>query len=73
MIDDIKILSTLGPSTLFPKIIQKLDKMGVDIFRINLSHTPMEEVEKTIEKIVQAKKINLIPIFPSRSNNSRAA
>ncbi len=49
-----KILCTLGPATLSPKMIRKLDKMGVDIFRINLSHTPMEDVEKIIEKIIQA-------------------
>lgn len=56
MSEGIKILCTLGPSTMAPAMIKKLDEMDVDIFRINLSHTPLEEVEKTIERIVHATR-----------------
>ncbi len=34
-----KIICTLGPSSLKKSIISKFKKLGVDIFRINLSHT----------------------------------
>lgn len=45
------IIATLGPSSLKKKIIEKMDLSGVDLFRINLSHTKLNEIEKTIIKI----------------------
>lgn len=45
----IKILCTLGPASLTPEVIRGLDDRGVDLFRINLSHTPLEAVASTIE------------------------
>jgi len=45
----IKILATLGPASLHPEVIRGLDDQGVDLFRINLSHTPLEAVEGTID------------------------
>ena len=50
----IKILSTLGPSSLKEGVIRRLDHLGVDIFRINLSHTKLELLEKQIETIQHA-------------------
>jgi len=47
----IKILATLGPSSLNRETIEKLTSMRVDLFRINLSHTKLENVNKTIEDI----------------------
>jgi pyruvate kinase len=47
----IKILCTLGPSSLRPEIIKGLDQRGVDLFRLNLSHTEVEEVEPLVELI----------------------
>lgn len=44
----IKILCTLGPASLVPDVIRALDERGVDLFRINLSHTPLEDVESAI-------------------------
>lgn len=44
-----KILCTLGPASLRPEVITELDRRGVALFRINLSHTPSETVESTIE------------------------
>ena len=49
----VQILCTLGPSSLRPDVIEGLDKRGVDLFRINLSHTPLEAVAPTIERIQQ--------------------
>jgi len=43
------ILCTLGPASLRPDIIKDLDARGIDMFRINLSHTPPDAVESTIE------------------------
>jgi pyruvate kinase len=44
----IKIFCTLGPSSLNPEVIESLERRGVDLFRINLSHTPPEEVDGVI-------------------------
>jgi pyruvate kinase len=47
----IRILCTLGPASLKPEVIRQLDDRGVDLFRINLSHTPLERFEPTIELV----------------------
>ena len=47
----IKILCTLGPASLRGDVIRALEERGVDLFRINLSHTPPEQVEPTIALI----------------------
>jgi pyruvate kinase len=49
----IKILCTLGPASLAPGVIEGIDGLGVDLFRINLSHTPLEAVRTTIELVQQ--------------------
>ena len=47
----IKILCTLGPASLRPDILRGLDERGTDLYRINLSHTSLEQIEPTIELI----------------------
>lgn len=47
----IKILATLGPSTLDREKLKQLEEEGVDLFRINLSHTPLSELKSMIEFI----------------------
>ncbi|MGH2596519.1 MAG: pyruvate kinase [Actinomycetota bacterium] len=47
----IKILCTLGPASLSAEILRGLDERGTDLYRINLSHTPLEKIEPTIELI----------------------
>jgi pyruvate kinase len=47
----IRILCTLGPASLKPDVIRSLDERDVDLFRINLSHTPLGAVESTIELV----------------------
>jgi len=54
-----KILVTIGPASLNKDKILKLEKRGVDLFRINLSHTKVEDLESTIEKI---QGWSLIPV-----------
>mgnify|MGYP006084613049 CR=1 FL=1 len=46
-----KILATIGPSSLNSKTIKKMSQQGVSLFRINLSHTKLDEVKEVIEKI----------------------
>jgi ATP sulfurylase len=45
------VLCTLGPASLTRGVIERLDERRVDLFRINLSHTPLERVAETIETI----------------------
>lgn len=45
------VLCTLGPASLNRSVIERLDERRVDLFRINLSHTPLEQVAETIETI----------------------
>ena len=46
-----RILCTLGPPSLEADVIRGLDERGIDLFRINLSHTPLDAVVPTIEFI----------------------
>ena len=46
-----QIFATLGPSSLQEDTIRELDYEQVSLFRINLSHTPLDAVAPTIEKI----------------------
>ena len=43
-----KILCTLGPSSLNKTTVKSLDKQGVDLFRINLSHAPLDDLEEVL-------------------------
>jgi pyruvate kinase len=47
----VKILCTLGPASLHGEVITQLDDRGVDLFRINLSHTPAERLEEIVARI----------------------
>ena len=46
-----KILATLGPSSLNERTVKEMSRNNVSLFRINLSHTPLEMVSDTIKKI----------------------
>lgn len=48
---NIKILATLGPSSFQKSTVQKMDDLGVDIFRINLSHTKIGELAGIIKNL----------------------
>ena len=43
-----KVICTEGPSSLKPKVIRELEALGVSLFRINLSHTSLEDVRPAI-------------------------
>lgn len=55
----IKIFCTLGPASLRADVIKGLDERGVDLFRINLSHTPPERVLPAIELV---RRYSAVPI-----------
>src|SRR5262245_12738893 len=42
----VKIVATLGPASNAPEMIERLFEAGVDVFRINMSHTTFEVVKK---------------------------
>ena len=46
-----KILCTIGPKSLNKKTIKRLDDLSCSLFRINLSHTSIDELESVIKKI----------------------
>ena len=56
-----KIICTLGPSSYKPNVLKKLKGHGVNIFRINLSHTPKNKILERI-KYLKRKKIKNICI-----------
>ena len=46
-----KIIATLGPSSLSKEIVEQMDHLGVDLFRINLSHTNIDDLEDIITTV----------------------
>jgi len=49
--NNIQILATLGPSSLEKEIISRMAAAGVCLFRLNLSHTRIEDLEDVIRFI----------------------
>ena len=49
-----KIIATLGPASSSPESISNLIKEGTDVFRINLSHANVNEIEKIINILKNA-------------------
>ena len=46
-----EIWCTLGPSSLNDRVIKRLEELGVSLFRLNLSHTKLDEVAEILEYI----------------------
>src|SRR5262245_66284244 len=42
----VKIVATLGPASHAPEMIERLFEAGVDVYRINMSHTAHDVVKK---------------------------
>jgi pyruvate kinase len=55
----LQVLCTLGPASLKRDVIEQLTARGVDLFRINLSHTDLETVRPTIDWI---REVSSVPI-----------
>ena len=54
-----KLLVTLGPSSMSKKIIRQLEEFGIYVFRINLSHTPLELVASTIDQVLEWTNVQI--------------
>ena len=54
-----KIICTLGPSSFKKMILDKLKKLDVNIFRINMSHTSLINLEKIIKYLKKNKVKNI--------------
>ena len=54
---DKEILCTLGPSSRSERVISRLEALGVNLFRINLSHTSVEDLPEIITDIQQKTSI----------------
>jgi pyruvate kinase len=54
-----EILATLGPNSTNIKTIRRLESLGVDLFRINLSHTKVQDLSEIIERI---RSMTSVPI-----------
>lgn len=48
----VKIIATIGPSSNNQEVLEKLKDRGVNFFRINLSHTPIEQIESRIKDLL---------------------
>jgi len=46
-----ELLCTLGPQSLNDKVLNRLKAIGISLFRINLSHTKIDNVESIVEYI----------------------
>ena len=51
----VKIVATLGPASSPPDMLAKLFEAGVDVFRINMSHTSHEDARKLYDTIRHAE------------------
>jgi len=54
-----EILCTLGPSSMDKKIIRRLSDLGVTLFRINLSHTKLDDLRGVIEFVQECTDVPL--------------
>jgi len=54
-----KILCTLGPASWSERVISRLEGLGVSMFRINLSHTKIEDLSDLVKSI---QKYTSVPI-----------
>ncbi len=52
-----EILCTLGPASLEPRVIKRLEQSGATMFRINLSHAKLPDLQPMIEMIRQATDV----------------
>ena len=54
-----KLLCTLGPASLNKNIISKLEELGTTLFRLNLSHTSIDDLSELIDFVQKNTNIPL--------------
>lgn len=52
----VKILATLGPASQDPAVVKRLVQAGVDVFRINMSHTSHDMLQERVQTIRALEK-----------------
>lgn len=55
--DWFKVICTVGPSSRNPKVLKRMEGLGISAFRINLSHTPIDDVAPFIREIREATDV----------------
>ncbi|WP_208435350.1 pyruvate kinase [Bartonella phoceensis] len=58
----VKIIATLGPSSFSSAMIEKLFRVGADVFRLNMSHTDRETMADLVKRIREVEEIVQRPI-----------
>jgi pyruvate kinase len=58
----VKIVATLGPASRAPHLIRRLCEAGVDVFRINMSHTDHAALANYVEAIREVERALARPI-----------
>ncbi|WP_074381525.1 pyruvate kinase [Bartonella doshiae] len=52
----VKVIATLGPSSVSSTMIEKLFRAGADVFRLNMSHTDRETMSDLVKRIRDVEK-----------------
>ncbi len=52
-----KLICTVGPASRDPTVLRRMEELGASLFRINLSHTPLEDLEPFIREIRAATEV----------------
>ena len=52
-----ELLCTLGPSSMNDRVIARLEELGVALFRINLSHTALDELPSVIRYVQERTSV----------------
>lgn len=58
----VKILATLGPASSSREMIAELAEAGADLFRINMSHTPQDQMRELVSTIREVERDGNRPI-----------
>lgn len=55
----IDLLCTLGPASMNDRVIARLEELGATLFRINLSHTALEDLPRLVEFVQERTNVPL--------------
>jgi pyruvate kinase len=55
--EEVELLCTLGPASLNDRVIHWLERAGTSLFRLNLSHTRFEDLERVLSLVQKRTRI----------------
>lgn len=55
----IKLICTVGPASMKPRVLEQMERLGVDLLRINLSHTSLDDLDDMMRMI---RDVCVIPL-----------